>query len=89
MEHTGTRIDDTIKEPATQPDALRLTLHLGKLQASDEREDIRGKLAKPESKAGGRVDLIADAREGVSGAAAKKLLGEDMRDGVKMIAKRL
>jgi chromosome segregation ATPase len=87
MEDTRKRIDDMLEELKQERDELQVKLHLAKLEASDEWDRIKAKLEKLEAKARDLAGATAEASKGIGAAA--KLLGEEIRDGFKLIAKRL
>jgi chromosome segregation ATPase len=87
MEDTRKRIDDMLEELKQERDELQVKLHLAKLEASDEWDRIQAKLEKLEAKARDLAGATAEASKGIGAAA--KLLGEEIRDGFKLIAKRL
>lgn len=65
---------------------IRVKANLAKLEARDELHDLEAKLQKLEAKARELGGATAEA-SGDIGAAAK-LLGEEIREGFKNIAKR-
>jgi chromosome segregation ATPase len=87
MEDTRKRIDDMLEELKQERDELQVKLHLAKLEASDEWDRVQAKLEKLEAKARDLAGATAEASKGIGAAA--KLLGEEIRDGFKLIAKRL
>jgi hypothetical protein len=66
---------------------LRVKLHLGKMEASEEWDKLGEKITKLEAKAKDIGSVTADAAHDIGAAA--KLLGEEIRDGFKKIAKHL
>lgn len=79
------RINETIEELKQERDELQVKLHLAKMEASDEWVKIQAKLEKLEAKAKELSDASAEASKDIGAAA--KLLGEEIRDGFKKIAK--
>jgi len=79
------RIDKMLNELRQERDELHVKLHLAKLEAGDEWEKIEAKFVKMESKARELGDATKDASKDVGAAA--KLLGEEIRDGLKKIAR--
>ena len=79
------RIDEIVRELKQERDELRLKLELAKMEAGDEWVKLEEKLAKLEAKAKEVGSATADASQDISAAA--KLLGEEIRDGFKEIAK--
>jgi hypothetical protein len=74
-----------LNELKQERDELRVRLHLAKLESSEEWQKLEAKLGKFESKAKGLGDATADASREMG--AAVKLLGEEIRDGFKKIAR--
>jgi chromosome segregation ATPase len=87
MDDTRRRIEDMLAELKQTRDELQLKLHLAKLEASDEWGRIQAKLEKLEAKTKDLTGATAEASKGIGAAA--QLLGEEIRDGFKLIARRL
>lgn len=87
MNDTRKYIDDMIEELKKEREQLQLKLHLAKMEAGDEWEKLEGKLQKLESRARELGDATSDASKDIGAAA--KLLGEEIRNGFRTIAKRL
>ncbi len=85
MDDLKKRIDEMVNDLKQQRDELQVKLHLAKLEAGEEWERVEAQLAKLEAKAKELGSATADASQDV--AAAAKLLGEEIRDGFKKIAK--
>ena len=85
MDDLKKRIDEMVNDLKQQRDELQVKLHLAKLEAGEEWERVGAQLAKLEAKAKELGSATADASQDV--AAAAKLLGEEIRDGFKKIAK--
>lgn len=85
MTDTKTRINEILSELKQERDELRLKLELAKLEASDEWVKLEAKLAKLEAKAKELGNVTTEASQDVGAAA--KLLGEEIREGFKKIAK--
>ena len=85
MSDTKTRINEVLSELKQERDELRLKLELAKLEAGDEWVKLEEKLAKLEAKAKELGNVTAEASQDVGAAA--KLLGEEIREGFKKIAK--
>jgi hypothetical protein len=66
---------------------LRVKADLAKMEARDEWRDLEAKLQKLESKTKQLGSATADASKDIGTAA--KLLGEEIRNGLKDIGKRL
>jgi hypothetical protein len=87
MADIQTRIDDMIDELKQERDELLLKFKLAKLEANEEWLKLEAKLNKLEAKAKEVGDATAEASSDIGAAA--KLLGEEIRDGFKKIAKHL
>lgn len=79
------RIDEMLAELKQEGEELRIKLNLAKMEARDEWQSLEAKLTKLESKAKELGGATAEASLDV--AAAAMLLGEEIRDGFKKIAK--
>ena len=79
--------DDVIEELRHQRDELNVKLHLAKLEARDEWEKIESRFAKFEVKTKELGGVTAEASSDIGEAA--KLLGEEIRDGIKKIVNHL
>ncbi len=80
-------IDDMLDELRKEREELKLKLALTRMEAGDEWEKLEDKLQKLESKARELGDATAEASKGIGAAA--QLLGEEIRKGFRIIAKRL
>ncbi len=80
------RIDETINTLKQERDELRVKLQLAKMEAGDEWEKLEAKLAKLEAKAKQLSGATAEASKDIGVAA--KLLSEEIRNGLKKIAKQ-
>jgi len=87
MSDIETRIDQMINDLKQERDELELKLKLAKLEANEEWVKLEAKIARLESKAKELGDVTAEASHDV--AAAARLLGEEIRDGLKKIARHL
>jgi len=85
MNDVKKRIDEMVHELKQERDELQVKLHLAKMEAGDEWEKLGNKLAKLESKAKELGGATADASVDIGAAA--KLLGGEIRDGLKKIAR--
>ncbi|MGB5291805.1 MAG: hypothetical protein WBN41_10200 [Lysobacterales bacterium] len=85
MNDIKVHIEEMLNELKQERDELRVRLHLAKLESSEEWQKLEAKLGKFESKAKGLGDATADASREMG--AAVKLLGEEIRDGFKKIAR--
>lgn len=78
-------VDELTKELKHERDELRVKLHLAKLDVTSEWEKIEDQLDKLEGKARSLGSTTAEASKDVLAAAT--ILGEEIRDGLKKIAK--
>ena len=85
MNDIKVRIKEMLKELKQERDELHVKLHLAKMETGEEWQKLEAKLAKFESKARELGDATADASRDMGAAA--KLLGEEIRDGFKKIAR--
>jgi hypothetical protein len=85
MNDAKARASEMIEELKKQRDELKVKLHLAKLEAGDEWEVLEAKLAKLESKARELGEATGEASQNVG--AAMKLLGQEIKDGLKDIAR--
>jgi len=85
MNDIKTRIDEMVNDLKQERDELRVKLHLAKLETSEEWKKLEEKLAKLEAKARELGGVGAEASRDIGAAA--KLLGEEIRDGFKKIAR--
>jgi SMC interacting uncharacterized protein involved in chromosome segregation len=81
------RIDEMIDDLKQERDELELKLKLAKLEANEEWLKLEAKIARLESKAKELGDVTADASHDIGAAA--RLLGEEIREGFRKIAKHL
>lgn len=70
-----------------QYETMRLQAGLAKLEAIDEWHELQPKLRKLEAKTKELGEATANASKEIGAAA--KLLGEEIRDGIKDVASRL
>ena len=85
MNDTKARANEMMEELKKQRDELKVKLHLAKLEVGDEWEVLEAKLAKLESKARELGGATGEASQNVG--AAVKLLGQEIKDGLKDIAR--
>ena len=81
------RIDEMVKTLKQERDELRVKLQLAKMEAGDEWEKLEAKLVKLEAKAKQLGGATAEVSKDIGAAA--KLLGEEIRNGFKKIARHL
>jgi SMC interacting uncharacterized protein involved in chromosome segregation len=85
MEDVRKQIKETLEQLRQERDELRVQVQLAKMEASDEWKEVESKLVKLEAKAkeiGG-----ATAESGKEVGAAAKLLAEELRKGLRNIAR--
>jgi SMC interacting uncharacterized protein involved in chromosome segregation len=85
MNDVKDRIEEMFDELKQERDELQVKLHLAKLETSEEWQKLEDKLEKFESKLKEIGGATADASREMGAAA--KLLGEEIRDGFKKIAR--
>ena len=86
MDDLKQRIEGWVKELKRDRDELRVKLSLAKLEAVDEWQVVEKKLQKLEAKAREVGKASAGASKDVGAAA--KLLAEEIRKGLKSVAKQ-
>ena len=87
MDDLRKRIDEMLANLKQERDELHIKAHLAKMDAGDEWAELEAKLAKLNAKAKELGGASLEASKDIGAAA--KLLGEEIRDGFKKIAKRL
>lgn len=87
MNDINVRINEMLSDLKQQRDELQVKLHLAKLDAGDEWDELGSKLSKLETKVNQVGSVTAEASQDIG--AAVKLLGEEIRDGFKKISKQL
>ena len=80
------QVDELIADIKREYGELRVQANLAKREAADELKVLDAKLKQLESKARELGGATAEASKDVGAAA--KLLGEEIRDGLKDIARR-
>lgn len=80
------RISSMVAELKQDYGELRVKANLAKLEARDELHDVETKLNKLEAKAKELGGATVEASKDIGAAA--RLLGEEIRESVKNIAKR-
>jgi len=85
MNDAKTHIDELVDKLKQERDELQVKLHLAKLDAGDEWDKVQSKLEKLESKAKELGGVTAETSKDIGAAA--KLLGQEIRDGFKKIAR--
>lgn len=87
MDDLREKIDATVQELKKERDELRVRVRLAKMEASEEWEELQEKLGKLDSKAQQLRKATAEASEDIGAAA--RLLGSEIRDGFKKLARSL
>jgi SMC interacting uncharacterized protein involved in chromosome segregation len=80
-------MDELVQELKEERDELRVRVHLAKMEADEEWEELEEKFEKLQSKAKVIRKATADSAEDVGEAV--KLLGQELKDGFKRIASQL
>lgn len=80
-------LDKLVDELKQERDELRVRVHLAKMEASDEWEELEEKMDKLETKAKVVGKATAESAEDIG--AAMKTLGREIRDGFKKVAGKL
>jgi hypothetical protein len=80
------RIDELLANLKQERDELHVKAHLAKMEASDEWTALEAKLVKLNAKARELGGASREASKDIGAAAM--LLGEEIRDGFRKIAKR-
>ena len=87
MNDFTTRIDDIIDDLKQERDELILKFKLAKLEANEDWLKLEAKMAKLEAKTKELGDATAEASQDIGAAA--RLLGEEIRDAFRKIARHL
>lgn len=80
------RVDEVIKDLKREHEKLKVKAHLAKMEASDEWLELEAKLGKLDAKARELGGTTAEASKDIG--AAVKLLGKEISDGFRKIAKK-
>ena len=80
-------VDRMVNELKHERDELKVKLHLARMDAGDEWHKLETRLAKLDAKARELGNATAEASHEIGAAA--KLLGEEIRKGLKTIGKHL
>ena len=86
MSEMHERIQQMLEDLKRERDELRVKISLAKLEASAEWQELERKLEKLEARAREVGGATADASKDIGAAA--RLLGEEIRKGLKSVAKR-
>ena len=87
MDDIKDRIDKLVADLRKEYGELRVQANLAKREAVEELHELEGKIRKLDSKRKELGSATADASKDIGAAA--KLLGEEIRGGFRVIAKRL
>lgn len=87
MNDIKAHIEEMLDEIKQERDELQVRLHLAKLETSEEWQKLEAKLGKFESKVKQLGGVTAEASKDMGRAA--KLLGEEIREGLKKIARTI
>lgn len=80
-------VEELVADLKQEYGELRVKGGLAKLEAKDKLKDLESKLGKLEAKAKELGTATAEASKDIGAAA--KLLGEEIRDGLKDVAKHI
>ena len=86
MDDLKDTIEDLIEDLRQERDELRVKVGLAKLEAREEWQDIETKLGHLEAKARQVGGATAEASKDIGAAA--RLLGEEIRKGLRSVASR-
>jgi hypothetical protein len=87
MNSVKSRVDEMLNDLKQERDELRLKIKLAKMEANAEWVKLEAKLARLEAKARELKSATEDSSKEIGAAA--KLLGEEIRDGFKNVARHL
>lgn len=87
MSDIRSSVDRMVNELKHERDELKVKLHLARMDAGDEWQKLETRLAKLDAKAQELGKVTAEASHEIGAAA--KLLGEEIRRGLKTIGKHL
>jgi len=85
MNEINKQMDEMARKLQHEAEELRVKVHLAKMEASDEWKDLEKKLVKFNAKAKELGGVTVEASKDIGAAA--KLLGEEIRDGFKKLAR--
>ena len=80
-------VDELLAKIKREYGELRVQANLGRREAADELQEVSKKITQLEAKAKELGEATADASKDIGAAA--KLLGEEIRNGFRDIAKHL
>ena len=81
------QLDEMARKLEQEAGELRVKVHLAKMEASDEWRELEKKLEHLRSKTKELGGVTAEASKDIGAAA--NLLGEEIREGFKKLAKHL
>lgn len=79
------QMDEMARKLEQEAGEFRVKVHLAKMEASDEWKELEEKLAEFRSKTKELSGVTAEVSKDIGAAA--KLLGEEIRDGIKKFAR--
>jgi len=85
MNEINKQMDEMARKLQHEAEELRVKVHLAKMEASDEWKELEKKLVKFNAKAKELGGITVEASKDIGAAA--KLLGEEIRDGLKKLAR--
>jgi len=85
MNEINKQMDEMARKLQHEAEELRVKVHLAKMEASDEWKELEKKLVKFNAKAKELGGITVEASKDIGAAA--KLLGEEIRDGFKKLAR--
>ncbi len=85
MNEINKQMDEMARKLQHEAEELRVKVHLAKMEASDEWKELEEKLVKFNAKAKELGGITVEASKDIGAAA--KLLGEEIRDGLKNLAR--
>ena len=85
MNEINKQMDEMARKLQHEAEELRVKVHLAKMEASDEWKELEEKLVKFNAKAKELGGVTGEASKDIGAAA--KLLGEEIRDGFKKLAR--
>jgi SMC interacting uncharacterized protein involved in chromosome segregation len=86
MNEINKQMDEMARKLQHEAEELRVKVHLAKMEASDEWKELEKKLVKFNAKAKEFGGVTVEASKDIGAAA--KLLGEEIRDGLKKLARQ-
>ena len=87
FEEFGEDVEELVEKLKQERDELGIKLHLAKMEANEEWQELERKWSKLEAKMKQVGDAAAESTGDVRAAA--ELLGQEIKEGFKRIAKQL